>query len=194
MGCVQSSFLDLLMRHYPVPKSSLSNPGDWEKDYCEALEFYSNTVLEFAAKKLIFSERKNNLFPMPAECLRACKEVHNEFSQPVKTEKKARHDEWSPEAMKEADRLLCSNIGRKASDEGWAWQLWDFMRRKQRWPNNNEADNLRAKSRSLNAETSEFIENARGTVGVASATNKLLAKMSSRRKNLRVIAYGESRD
>lgn len=194
MSDVLGRFLRPMLRHFSMPKGANESPEAWENDYVEALSFYSDAVLDFASKKLIFADRKSNIFPLPAECLRACKEVHNEFSQPVKAEKNARHDEWSLEAMKEADRLLCSNIGRKASDEGWAWQLWDFMRREQRWPNSNEADDLRAKSRSLSAETSEFIDNAKNTVGIASSTKKLLAKMSSRRKNLREIAYGESCD
>lgn len=189
MGDVRSNFIQRLARQFPLPKQAANDLSAWEADYIEALSFYSDTVLEFAAKKLIFAERQHKSFPMPAECLKACKEAHGEFSKPAPKQDN-RHDEWSPEAIKEADRLLCSDIGRRAADEGWAWQLWDFMRQSRRWPNAHEANRLKAHSAAQNAETSDFVAGEEKLGRLGGATRKLLGKMSSRRKDLRDIAYG----
>lgn len=190
MGDVSVSFLQPMLRHFKLPQGANADPAAWQLDYEEALSFYSDRVLEFAAKKLIFAERKTAMFPVPAECLKACKEVHGEFAKPEP--KRKGHDEWSPEAIRRADELLCSDIGRRAADEGWVWQLWDFLRRQQRWPNGQEAANLKAHSTAQNTETSEFIAAEEQKERLSSATKKLLGKVSTRRKELRDIAYGIS--
>lgn len=191
MGDVPGKFLDPLMRHFTLPKTIDGKEEAWEADYNEALSFYSDRVLEFAAKKLIFAERQHKSFPTPAECLRACKDVHNEFSKP-EPRKSNQRDEWSPEAISQADKLLCSDIGRRAADEGWVWQLWDFLRRQGRWPNTHEASHLKAHSNTQNAETSEFVKREEEALRLTLPTRKLLGEMSRRRKELREIAYGKS--
>ncbi len=190
MGDVSVQFLQPMLRHFTLPKGASTDPAAWQKDYDEALSFYSDRVLEFAAKKLIFAERKTGTFPAPSECLKACKEVHGEFSKPEP--KKAKRDEWSPEAIKQADKLLCSEIGRRAADEGWAWQLWDFLRCQGRWPNGHEAAHLKAHSNTMNAETAEFVRGEEDAGRLIAPTRKLLGEMSRRRKQLRDIAYGNS--
>lgn len=190
MGNVRGKFLDALMRHFSLPKSMDGKAQDWMNDYNEALSFYSDAVLEFAAKKLIFAERTSKSFPTPAECLKACKEIHADFAKPAPRPK--RHDEWSPEAIKEADRLMKSAIGRKSAEEGWQWALWDFLRRQQRWPNAHEAERLRAHSAQVNAETTEFLasEEAAGRM-INPATKRLLGQMSARRKQLKELASSQ---
>jgi|SRR5687767_5847129 len=190
MGDVSVSFLQPMLRHFKLPQGANADPAAWQLDYEEALSFYSDRVLEFAAKKLIFAERKTAMFPVPAECLKSCKEVHGEFAKPEP--KRKGHDEWSPEAIKRADELLCSDIGRRAADEGWVWQLWDFLRRQQRWPNGQEADRLKAHSIAVNSETTDFVRAEENAGRLVAPTRKLLGEMSRHRKELREIAYGVS--
>lgn len=190
MGDVNQNFLQPMLRHFTLPKGANTEPEAWAKDYEEALGFYSDRVLEFSAKKLIFADRKTATFPLPAECLKACKEIHGEFSKPAP--KAAKRDEWAPEAIKEADRLMRSPIGQRAADEGWQWMLWDWMRKHQRWPNGYEADRIKAESVAKNAETTAFLaaEEAAGRL-ISPGTKKLLGQMSKRRKELRDMAYAD---
>lgn len=192
MGDVSVNFLQPMLRHFSLPKGASTDPGAWQQDYDNALSFYSDRVLEFAARKLIFAEHKTAVFPAPAECLKACKDVHGEFSKPAP--RPAKRDEWSPEAMKEADRLLCSATGRKAADEGWVWTLWDFLRKEGRWPDFHEAHALKTKSAAMRADLDEFLDaEERAGRSIVPAVHKLLDTMAARRERLGKIARGEIR-
>jgi hypothetical protein len=192
MGDVNKFFLDPISRQFVLPKTMENDPLAWQKDYDDALAFYSDRVLEFAAKKIITS-RDSRSFPLVAECLKACKETHGEFSTP-EPKNKGHLDEWAIERRQKADKLLNSVIGRRAADEGWHWELWDWLRLRERWPNMHEADALKAKTVARNAETAEFIANEERLGRLVPATRKLLGDMSKRRKQLRDIAYGKTEE
>ena len=190
MGDVARVFLDRLMRHFTLPKGADGKEADWEQDYQDELSFYSDAVLEFAARKLIFADRQSKSFPTPAQCLKACMEVHADFAkvQPAP----AKRDEWSTEAMREADRLLASATGRKAAEEGWVWQLWDFLRREGRWPDFHEGQAMRTKSAAMRADLDEFLSaEERAGRPIVPAARALLVTMAARREHLDKIARGE---
>lgn len=192
MGDVSVKLIQPLARQFPLPKGAASDPEAWEKDYIAELDFYTDTVLEFAAKRLI-ANKETRSFPMVAECLKACRETHNEFAKPAPRAKDSL-DEWSPEAIAAADRLLCCELGRRAADENWHWQLWDWLRKHRRWPNRIEADQIKAHSAAMIAETGAFVKSEEKAQRLNSATKVLLGKMSKRRKELRELAYGNSAD
>jgi hypothetical protein len=188
MGSVVQKFITPLKQAFPLPKAAEKNEADFLKFYIEELNFYTDTVLEFSAKRIIAS-RETRSFPLVAECLKACKETFNEFSKPAPKDR-ATDDEWSPEAFKAADKLLNSDIGRRAADENWHWQLWDWMRKNRRWPNTMEAAKIKAHSSAQIAETSSFIKDAEAADRLGAAPRRFLGQMAKRRKELREIAYG----
>lgn len=81
MGDVRKHFLDILGRHFQLPTSSENQETEWRSDYMSELSFYSDTVLEFAAKKLI-ANAENRFYPLVSACIKACRETHAEFGKP----------------------------------------------------------------------------------------------------------------
>ena len=152
---VRVKFIDVLARQFPVPKIADQDLAAWEGDYVAALSRFSDQVLRDGALKII-SEREVRYFPLVSECVKACREVEVDLWRETATPKpkaKAPHPEWSPEACKEADRLISTyHDSRRALREDWAWGLWDFCRTQGRWPNQNEADKVRSRSMALNRD------------------------------------------
>lgn len=81
MGDVRKHFLDILGRHFQLPTSSENQETEWRLDYVNELSFYSDTVLEFAAKKLV-ANAENRFYPIVSACIKACRETHAEFGKP----------------------------------------------------------------------------------------------------------------
>lgn len=189
MGDVVSKFLAPIRLQFPLPKSAEKAEKEFLLAYLDELSFYSDTVLEFAAKKLIAS-RDTRTFPLVAECVKICRDTHNEMGKPAPRSERGAVDLWSEDRRKLADKLLNSDLGRRAADENWHWELWDWMRVNQRWPNGQEAGRLKAVSLARNSETSAYVADQEATIGLFAGTRKVLGDMSRRRKELREVAYG----
>lgn len=154
MGDVNKFFLDPISRQFSLPKTMENDPLAWQKDYDDALAFYSDTVLDVTAKRIIAS-RDVRSFPLVAECLKACRETHGELSKP-EPRSAGHHDEWDQSRVKRADRLIQSDAGVQAAKEGWLLSLWDFCRQKERWPNRIESEKMCSEFKKRVQETNEF--------------------------------------
>ena len=101
---------------------------------------------------------------------------------PAKT-KSEEEGYWSRKAFDEADNLVNSDLGRKAADEGWIGDLYDFCRHHRRLPIPCEQHKLIRYSR----QTDElFASTTRDK-----ALNRFVAAFLDRRKHLSGVAHGK---
>lgn len=145
MSDVVKNFLYPLERQFTLPKGMGDDPDGWANDYIEALGGYTDSLLGLAAKNII-KTREVRSFPLVAECVKACRDALDAMSEPdLKKPVKDRHDEWSDERRKMADKLFKCEMGRDAVAEGWSWRLWDFLRENGRHPDRFEVEKIREK-------------------------------------------------
>lgn len=145
MGNVVKNFLEVLERQFTMPKGAGDDPEAWERDYVEALEGYTDSLLALAAKNIIKS-RETRSFPLVAECLKACRDTLDAMAEPdLRKPIKRDDDVWSEERRKLADKLFKCEMGRDAVKEGWSWTLWDWLRENGRHPNKYEVEKIREK-------------------------------------------------
>ena len=89
--------------------------------YSRALGQYEGDVLETAAD-ILLRRRKHRNFPLLAECLQACSDARDELALRRKDAQPKRPKievEWTEERIKQADRMMNSDMGRLAAREGW---------------------------------------------------------------------------
>lgn len=105
---------------------------------------YTPTELDKAADLLV---RSSKWFPKPAEIAVACADAREILtpSQPFDPAKKKNLD-WTKEALDRADRLIQSELGRKAASEGWILGLWDHYRKTPRQPTPKEIISFKEKA------------------------------------------------
>lgn len=145
------------------------------------LSFYSERCLELAAVE-IRTTRKRNTFPTIAECVEACKKVHDQLSmaQYRNSPPKEKYPEWTPERIAAAERMICTTVARKmalhAAEHGWILRLHDFCREHDRLPMRHEADKIRRQ----HAEEEKKLEEAGGP----GTWKPLREKMLKRREEL----------
>lgn len=142
-----------------MPKGASEDPEAWTKDYVEALEHYTDSLLGLAAKSII-KTRESRSFPLVAECVKACRETLDAMAEPnLRKLVVDRHDEWSDKSRATADRLFKCDMGHEAVKEGWGWTLWDWLRENGRHPTSAEADRIRTKGIARNREFWQMINN-----------------------------------
>jgi hypothetical protein len=128
--------------------------------YLRGLGRYSNETLQRAADRML-AERKQRKFPLPAECLEACRAAQDEIVAEARRENDAQkqgaksNDPWSAGRVKLADRMMDSDPGRQAAQEGWIVSLHDFCREEARLPNRFEAERVRTAALRRKAEREE---------------------------------------
>lgn len=180
-------FLSKVRAHFGDPRLAEGvEEKDFYADFIRELSYYSDRCLTLAGQKLVAS-REKRIFPTLAACIGACREVSMQLAAegPVQP-RKDRNPEWSKEAYAEANRLICSEIGRRAAAEGWIIGLWDFCRENRRWPNNFEAKRVMDKSLSTWREL-QFIEDDEATL---SNPKQLIKSFKRQRAHLSQIARG----
>jgi hypothetical protein len=143
MGDVSEYMIKKLATQFPLPKGAQDSIAEWMRDYVEALEGYTDSLLSLAAKNII-KTRESRSFPLVAECVKACRDTLEAMAEPdLKKPVRDRHPEWSDERRRSADRLFACAMGRDAVKEGWSWALWDWLRENGRHPTSAEADRIR---------------------------------------------------
>jgi hypothetical protein len=110
--------------------------------YEKQLEGFPDVVLEAGFRLLSgsYMPSKRNPWPSPAHCKKACEKAASEkrATEPPAPEK-PKYPEWSGEAIRIADSLIVSDLGRQASrDTGWVLGLHDFCRNHRRLPTEHE--------------------------------------------------------
>ncbi len=184
MGDVYGKFLDVLTRHYTFPKAAEGKEEAFLADYAEDLGRYPDAVLERAAR-MIRSRHQTRTLPTIADCLAACREAWGELAPAQAPNHTTMHPHWDTRRIEAANRLIRSEVGRRAADEGWIVALWDFCREHERWPGRFEAEALKAASVRRRCEIAEAIEGWRqdGTLmpiitGIADVHDKRKNRLS----------------
>ncbi len=162
--------------------------------YQRELGRYRSDVLQLAADQLI-AKRNHRNFPLLAECLQACRDAQEQIAiqqqreaeNAHKTNPKPSGDPWSEQRVRQADRMMASEIGRLAAEEGWIIHLHDWCREQGRLPNKFEGEKVRAKGLAIKAEREEMARKG----GASNPIVKSIARaMISKRNRLSAIAFG----
>jgi hypothetical protein len=172
----------------------LPEAGAFMDAYLDNLEKFSSEVLA-AAVSTILASRKIRKFPLPAECIEACQEVENRLEL-KKTAGKLRQGsaskripldgkEWSKERIEMANRMMRSEVGRLAAQEGWIVALHDFCREQKRLPTKFEALDIREAALARRAQNREMAAAMTNPPKFLKAIEKA---MESKRKRLSEIA------
>ncbi len=124
--------------HSEDPAAYISEIGRLTKNYTEP-------VLDRAADYLIRSHAPTHLkpWPTPSEICVACADAQETIS-PASPSNATKHLDWAAPALKRADALIQTDLGRRAADEGWALSLWDFCRKNLRLPSGSEITRCKA--------------------------------------------------
>jgi len=156
--------------------------------YLRGLGRYPGDVLQRAADTII-ATRSVRKFPLPFECLEACQNAQDEIANAARIQREGAagkpesSDPWSPARIELADKLMDSERGRQAAQEGWIILLHDFCRKEQRLPNNFEVLDLQAAAAALKAKqekrTREFSGIPRLILPVAKAMEAKFRRLSN---------------
>jgi hypothetical protein len=184
---VMRDFVMRLQNHFTLP-ASVENKDLFYEDYIDALGGYSEKVLMEAAKRVV-SGRQFATFPLLSECIDICDAIHKRLHpEPAPRTWIKSYPEWEEACVMAANRMMISDMGRAASDEGWQVALWDFFRLQGRYPNEQEMRAIRAKSLAEWVLTNEYDQ----TRGIYFKIVAPLYKVFRRRKELlKKIAHGE---
>ena len=128
---------------YGVPDTD--DPAAWLAEMERLTKGYSDAELDKAAD-LVLRRHRGRYFPAVSEILQACADAREETSpsRPLDT---AKWPTWDLSTIKKADELIRSDLGRKASAEGWVSGLHDFCRKNGRLPSGREIADCMAMSR-----------------------------------------------
>src|SRR5262245_24471039 len=107
MGQVQEKFLEPLLRIFTPQKTD--NVEGWVDAYVKSLERYDDEVLAAGAMRII-ETHKIRSFPLPVECIEACRVAKDARDAPdlTKPAAKDRFPEWSDENRALAKKLFAT--------------------------------------------------------------------------------------
>lgn len=156
----------------------------WADSMVKALAGFSAEILRAAAQQIIHT-RKYRDFPLPAECIDACRKAKDRLDTAERAAKLP--------AMREhrvgggflntrlANELIVGPMGRQAAKEGWILSLHDFISKHSRLPKDGEIGYLKQASRDFD---SAYAECVRGGWPHAHGLEALGASMRKRRDEL----------
>jgi hypothetical protein len=189
MGNVLEKFINPMRPFFADPKMPTGTPVEaFYAGMIEDLSIFSDTVLELASKNLR-AGREYHTFPSIAECMSYCKAARDELygKTIANAPPKEPYPEWTKERQRWAVDVLLSSQGMRysvhAAKNGWIVALWDFIREKERLPNDREADKIREKHRN---REKWFEENGEGQWG------QMRKVMLDRRKTLSELVQKEA--
>lgn len=200
-----SSFVTRLSNVLGPPDSA--NPKGYVEELERLFRGYSEEELDEAAT-LIFQTQKTTRWPTPAimlACAKQGRDTLRRLNNPVRRmprrldslgepyQPRSELEDWnywSREAFEAADRLIQSDMGRKAAHEGWINDLHDFCRQHRRLPVPKEQSKLIRAARLTDKLYQDALDNP---VQSFSAVRPLALLEGSRRlrKQLSQIANGE---
>jgi hypothetical protein len=187
------NFLDTIRVFGEPDIPDTADPATVFQSYLRALAKYGPDVLQQAADR-IAATRKIRKFPLLAECLEACRDAQDAIAAEAQRENGAARragkseDPWSSQRVELADRLMRSEAGQLAADEGWIVFLHDFCRAEGRLPNKFEAGDIRAKGLRLNAESAEREKQFREAGGNPKLLQAVTKAFTTRKTRLSALA------
>lgn len=143
---MSNPLLDRLLVVFGPPQSD--DPAAYLAEVQKLIKAYSSAELDKAADLLL---RSHKWFPKPADIVVACADAR-EILTPAKTPDNLNFNtlDWKKENLDRADRLIQSELGRKAADEGWILGLWDHYRKTPRQPSPKEIIRAKQKAEEFN--------------------------------------------
>jgi hypothetical protein len=170
---------------YGTPESH--DPAAYLVEVGKMLAKYSDRTLD-AAADLLLSRHRSMRFPTPAQCVGACEDVLEIEAGKQPTETAPKHPEWSAEAIAIADRLIVSDLGRQAADEGWITQLHDHCRNARRLPTARQIADMKREARLFEEAYSSCVAGKGGTFN--DALKRLGDSFLAKRTRLAEKAHG----
>jgi hypothetical protein len=157
--------------------------------YVRTLGRFNEDVLKTAAEHIL-DTRKIRKFPLPAECREECERIEGEIAAKARKERKERKNEdpGSPERILLANKMLLSEGGQQAAEEGWVIPFHDFCRTQGRLPTRFEAADLKSRWQEWQRRNQSMVEKD-GLPRVIRAIRKAL---EAKRTRLTAIALGAS--
>lgn len=180
---MSNSLLNRLAVIYGAPDSE--DPGAYLNEVARLLAGFSEAELSKAGDALL-SAHKSRSWPTPAQCVDACYAARGKPPSPVPEAPK--YPEWSREAIAAANKLVMSDIGRQAADQGWILALHDFCRKERRLPNETEQHRIKRKSLQFNEAYAQCCRGEGGSLGAS--LRRLGDGMLKRRERLADMVYG----
>ena len=152
---MHSKLLQRLVNVFGAPQSE--DPQGYIGEISALIEMFSPEEQNKAADIII---RTSKWFPKPQEVVAACIEA-KELLAPKGPQdfEKPKHLDWTKEALMRADRMIQSEIGRTAADEGWILGLWDHYRKTGRQPTPREVLLAKEKASDFDADYRAAITN-----------------------------------
>ncbi len=179
---MSNSLLNRLAVIYGAPDSE--DPGAYLNEVAKLLKGFSEVELLKAGDSLL-SAHKGRSWPTPAQCVEACMASRGKT---VHTPEGPKYPEWSREAISAANKLVMSDIGRQAADQGWILALHDFCRKERRLPNETEQHRIKRKSLQFNEAYAQCCRGEGGSLGAS--LKRLGDGMLKRRERLADMVYG----
>lgn len=150
MGDVINKLIIPLREQFTLPRQC-EDEARFFATYVNLLKGQPDDALSAAAAS-IMATRIMRTFPLPAECLAACREASETAVKAAPKPVARQLDEWSAERAALADELICCDMGRTAAREGWIIGMHDFCREAGRAPDIHEAREIRRVCAALNAD------------------------------------------
>lgn len=135
---------------------------------------------------LIMRSHKGHRFPAISEIISACRDASDEL-HPAKEPQK--FPEWSKSAFAVADKLIASDLGMRAADEGWIQPLHAFCRNHRRLPRLGEISDCQMAAREFERSYAMVSDGNGGLL--QAALQRLGDEMLKRREKLAGMAHGE---
>lgn len=172
---------------FGAPEHS-TDPAAFIAELARVTRSYTEAELDKAADALLvtFVPTNRKPWPTPAEICAACQDARDLLNPPKPVP--YRYPDWAPESIAKAYRLIVSDVGRRAGDEGWILSLWDFCRKQQRLPSVSEQATLKGYAHGFN---DAFASVERGKTPLDQMLKKLGETMLRRRDKLARMAHGE---
>jgi hypothetical protein len=191
--------LDRLVSIYGPPEAP--EPEVFLTEVSKMIGGYSSEELERAVQ-IVCSLNKSRSYPAIHVITEGCAKARTGLNSERKPPQQS-YDDKADEAMRMADSLICSHVGRTAANEGWIGQLWDFCRKKGRLPGDAETrilideaalfDQAYEKVAAVDEQPITFDDGDFRSFGSLNpALRKLGASFVRRREHLSRIANGDA--
>lgn len=181
MPTASEQLIGRFMAMFGEPKTP--DPDGFLVEYARAIDGTDADALRRAGDILI---RKSTFWPKPSEVLDLVGEILAERDRKLAREEE-RKGKSLPVQMREASQMIRCDLGRRAVDEGWIRQLWDFCRTRGRLPGQYEVGALVASAREHEEIVAKLAVNP---TPLQRALLNLAAGMMERGKQLAEIVDG----
>lgn len=178
-----SDLLARLASMYGPPDTD--DPRTWFAEVNKLIAGHDASVRTLAFD-LIMRTHKGHRFPAISEIISACREASDEIHPP---KEKQKFPEWSKSAFAFADKLIASDLGQRAADDGWVQPLHAFCREHRRLPRLGEISDCQRAAREFERSYAVVSDGKGGAM--QDALKRLGDEMLKRREKLACMAHGE---